>query len=234
MTVTTVFASSGTADDGVDSNNNVFITADAGSNLQLVSTLLGDTGTSMVMYAFPAPLAATNYEMAEGFESFDTSAIADTDVITAVVLSLKGESANVGVSGSSWTVEAREYDFGAPVTTADWRSGTQLGALTRYATMAIGSWSTSAFNAFTADGTNFNTATNMKTGNVRMVICSSRHVADVAPLAIDYASWLTADTTGTTSDPKLDITSTSGAASVSDAFQPNRRSTQQLLTHWRK
>lgn len=210
MTVTTVFAD--TADDGICSGDDTFATANTGGADFFTFSGVSQNNANAVSYSFDFfALSSHVYELYESFLSFDTSAIADSDVVSAVVLSLFGDSGAFGHSGTA-NLEAREYDFGASVTTADWRTSAQLGALTRYATFAIAGWSDTSYNAFTADGTHFNTATNIKTGNVRMVMTTDYHVAGSAPDAIRVAGWLTADNTGTTNDPKLAITSSGGAS----------------------
>lgn len=153
------------------------------------------------------------YNCYEAFLDFDTSAIPDSETVTAVVLSIYGQSDG---SGTDFTMQARTYDFGTSVTTGDWISGASLSALTLLADKTTVGFSTAAYTDFTSQGAAFNSAINL-TGNTRMVLCSNRHIAGNTPTTgtFETVNFYTSEDTGTTRDPKLVITTTAGGSPVS-------------------
>lgn len=193
-TVTTVYAS--TADGDITSSNNTYSVARSGSALAASSAsnpeYIGSQGLS----------GATSYCF-EGFHSFDTSVLPDTDDVTAVAYSVY---VNGDGSGVDYTVNARLSNWGATLTTADWVAGASLGALPLLASLATSGITDLAYNTFTENGTAFRTSIN-KTGITYVLTSSSRHEASTAPTGFD--EWVNidpADFGGTTHDPKLDIT----------------------------
>lgn len=202
MTVTTVFA--GTNDGNISSSNATYATARSGSGL------VADTA-SIILTAGGQDLSFTTYDVYEGFFSFDTSPVPDADTISAVVLSLKGDDAG---SSPTFSLQARVFNWGATLTTADWIAGASLSGNTLVATFATSGWSITAYNAFTESGTAFRTAIN-KTGTTFLMTCSDQTVSGTTPTDTNQLVnvWM-ADNAGTTSDPKLVITSSSVAAST--------------------
>jgi hypothetical protein len=192
-TVTTVFATAPGGNSQVESFNGTYATCRTGSNL-------GPSGPHLVGQT-------TGYAIDEAFVIFDTSGIPDTDTVSDVVLSLDG---SIDLSTQDFTVVAASsaYDGGQAVT-SDWVSGASLSALTTYATWASSGYSAN-YNAFTSAGAAFNSAIN-KTGNTPLMLYSDRHSAGTTPTTSERVSFDDADTAGTTSDPKLDITHSSGA-----------------------
>ena len=198
-TVTTVFA--GTADGRIDSSNATYSVARSGSG-----SLSANTTSDLIVGQ--ALIGGVRY-CRQGFVSFDTGSVPDTDDVSAVDLSLW---LTTDTSTTDFTTEAREYDWGASVTTADFRPGADLAALTLMASIASsGIGATGAYKAFTSE-TAFLTATNLKTGTVYLNLSSSRQRLDNDPAGDEYLTWESADTAGTTNDPKLTITH--AAASV--------------------
>ena len=205
-TVTTVYGV--TADDGVQSNDATYSTARTGSSLDTSNNINGENVAIEVQHA-----ANSGYTITEAFIGFDTSSLPDSDTVSASVLSLKEEPGYGSFFTEADTLEARVYDWSTSVTTADWRSGTQFDALTRVATLASGSWSTSGYNDLTEDGTNFQSAIN-KTGTTRLVLCTTKFAAGTTPTGYSYWGIYSADNTGTTDDPKLTVTHAAAAAST--------------------
>jgi len=135
----------------------------------------------------------------ETFLAFDTSTVLGT--ITSATLSLYG---SYDSSPTDFTVEARAYDFGATITTADYLPGTSLAALTLLASRSTAGFTTSGYNAFTSEAaflSNINQA-----GTTRLIINSSLHrLGDTTDNRI--VEFFTIAEAGTTKDPKLVIES---------------------------
>lgn len=148
------------------------------------------------------------YAIREGFVGFDTSAIGDTDAISAAVLNVTSFEDN---SDTDFTIQARLSDWGTSVTTADWVAGGSLSGLTLLATYATSSGFTANTAYDLASETAFTSNVN-KTGSTRMLLCSSRTVGNNTPTGSEYVGIKSADTTGTTSDPKLTVTYSAGGA----------------------
>ncbi|WP_062434996.1 hypothetical protein [Herbidospora daliensis] len=195
-TVTTVFADTG--DGTIDSSNATYSTARSGSNLAATTS---NTDLFIGQGEFGG-----EYYISEGFLSFDTSAIPDTDNVTAIALALWQLSDE---STTDFTLEARQSAWtSGGLTTADWVAGASLGSLTLLASInTSGIGADGAYKTLTSE-TALLSATNLKTGTVAMLLCSSRHRGNNTPSAgtseaIGVAS---ANDTGTTHDPKLTIT----------------------------
>ncbi len=147
---------------------------------------------------------SSSYSCYQQYWSFDTSAIADTDEVTSVVLELYQTGQNL--AGGNFTVEAREYDWGASLTTADYRPGNTLSGLTLLASIATSGMGTlNTYYAFTSTAA-FLTAANLKTGSVRLLTTSSKQRTGTAPTDREFVQFATANASGTTTDPKLTIT----------------------------
>lgn len=212
-TVTTVFA--GTADAYVVSEDFNYSTARTGPGTLFFDVV--DDNNHWVGQISDSGL----YDCIEAFISFDTSAIADSDTVSGVSLDLW--LLTDSSTGADFTVEAREKDWGASVTTADWVAGGSLGGLTLMASISTsGIGSTGAYKTFTSQ-TAFLTATGLKTGTVYLMLSSSRHRAGNTPSGNEYVVFQDAESTGTSQDPKLTITH-EGALGSSPFFtsRPNR------------
>lgn len=198
MTVTTVFSAA--ADGRVESVSSVsYAAARSGGTL---TAFTAETGGGQG--AGQTKFGAT-YTLDESFFSFDTSGIADTDVVSAAALSFVG--AGVGAP-AGFVVEARTFNWGASLTTADWVAGASLSGLTLLATFTIvntGSWP-SSYNLFTESGSNLRSAINL-TGITYVMVSTDKMRAGTAPTTDEWVNFQYADTSGTTSDPKLVVTS---------------------------
>lgn len=205
-TVTTVFAD--LADGYISSEDSTYSDARTGSALTAATSnttrFCGQEHSTFVsLYAC--------YEM---FVSFDTAAITDSDVVSAVALDMWLDT---DASTTDFTTEARDVDWGSSLTTADWVAGASLGSSTLVASIgSSGIGSTGAYKTFTSE-TAFLTVANIKTGTVHLLLSSDRQRLGNAPSSntTEYLIWAMADSSGTSSDPKLTITHASATTTVS-------------------
>jgi hypothetical protein len=154
VTVTAIRAD--TVDGRCRGSSAVYLDARAGANIMTDS--YGYAGRDV---------AAGTYYVFDLYASFDTAVVPDDDVITDVVLSLNLEEDG---STTDFTMEARLFDWGASLTTADWVNGADLAALPLLATLpTAGIGATGAFKDFTSESA-FIGAIN-STGSTRMLIC---------------------------------------------------------------
>lgn len=143
------------------------------------------------------------YRCLEAFQYYDTSSISDTDVVSAVTISLYGYAEYhpdgyylVEVRGHTWS--------GGGLTTADWVAGSSLGTKTLLASFDTTSWTTSGYNDFTSE-TAFTSYVSL-TGNTEVLINHEDHRLGNTPTGVNGATFYSADQTGTTNDPKLVVT----------------------------
>lgn len=139
----------------------------------------------------------------QGFLGFDTSALPDTADVTSAVLFL---SPSAVLGSRSWTLQVRTYDWGASVTTADYRTSSQWAALLLLATLDLSSGLTAdTYYALSPYGTNLMDAIS-KTGFTRFVLAGDDFGGIAPPSETNYTAFFySADNSGTTSDPKLEI-----------------------------
>lgn len=205
-TVDTFYA--GTGDGLIESSNASYATARAGG-----SFFVRTTATSEGMgWQIPGG----TYNLVELFFAFDTSTLPDDTTIDDAVFSLYVST----TSGTSWTsIYAREYDYGASLTSADWRAMDGTSATdTLLAQIARTSITTSQYNDLTSEAALL-TAINL-TGVTGIYTLISNGESASAPTGSQQAAITMADNTGTTQDPKLVVTHTPAAP----AFTPFRRS----------
>jgi len=191
--VATLTQYSGTADGQIESSNTTYATARTGGTLTATTN-----GTAIRTGQLRSGGGSKPYSCFESFIGFDTSSIGSTSTIDSATLSLYGQT---DTSTQDFTINARFYDWGASLTTADWISGASLSSSTLFATFATSGFSTSGYNNFTTS----TTSGISKTATTNLVISSSRHEgantpADATPEHVDVYA---ADQTGTTNDPKL-------------------------------
>jgi hypothetical protein len=210
-TVTTVFA--GTNDGNIFSYHaSTYSNARQGTGGFVTDT----TGTALRVGQ--ASAGGFQQECYELFYSFDTSSIADSDIVSAVSLNLWPSSDS---SVTDFTIEAYENNWGPTVTSADWVAGSSLGSQTLLASLSTIGLSTGAYASFVSQGA-FLTATNMKTGTVSLMLGSSRQRIGNAPGVDEFVFFIMSDFTGTTEDPKLTITHNSLGSSPFFTSRPNR------------
>lgn len=203
MPTYTLYAS--TADGYVRSANTTYATARAGSGLTV------DTTSTSNSWGVGQRLNAGTYQLTESFFSFDTSSVLGT--VTSVTLSLFLETDS---STTDFTVEARLYDWGTGLTTADWVPGANLAALPLLGSVSTAGLAPPAYFAFAENGTTFRTSIN-QAGETRIVVVSSRLTTGTAPTGVEAIEVSYADTTGTAQDPKLVIVTTTTPSAASTA-----------------
>lgn len=203
MTVSTVYAS---VDTNVTGQSTVYATArDTGSYTEdLEADSIGQAG----------PFGPGNGYCMEEFFNFDTTGIPDADVISAVELAMYGST---DASTTNFKLLAAVYDYGASITTADYRNQAALQALTPIAEFdtAPAGWSTAGYNVFTELSGGLVAAIN-KTGNTRLVMWSDRHEAGTEATGSEYIGfWSSAEAQAGERRPRLTITH-AAASSMSD------------------
>lgn len=204
-TVTTVFGD--ISDGSISSGSTSYSTARAGGSLFAFSG-----GPDIII----GQRALSDYLCFEGFVSFDTSAIPDSDVVSAVSLEL---ALNSDRTTTDFILQVRDYDWGASLTASDWVAGASLTGLTLVASLETSSiGAEDEYKAFASE-TAFLSVTNLKTGTVHLLINSSRHAEGNAPFEDEFLEFHDVEESGTTFDPKLTITHAS--AGSSPFFQPN-------------
>lgn len=203
--MTTVTIYSDTADGYCNSSSTSYTSASNGTGV-------GASPAPVVGYVGQYIIGGTTYVVNLGYLKFDTSSIPDDAEITSVTLSCYGYN---DLSTTDFTVEARLHDWGASLTSADWIAGSALSGKTLLASRSSSGWNTSGYNTFTENGSNFRNNIN-KTGTTYIVLCSAEHTAQSPPTNDEYIGLYFSDETGTSKDPKLEITySTAHTKSVS-------------------
>ena len=184
------------ADGTVYSQNATYSTARSGSSLS----------ASVGYAAYCGQQKSASFTLYEGFVSFNTAALPDTDDITTATLSLYGRS---DVSDTDLVVNARLYDAGATLGTGDWIAGADASANT-----LLASWNSSGYAAAYVDfASEAALLTNIDpTGTLRMALTSNRFEAGTEPTDNEYVTFYASEEAGTTKDPKLVVTH--AAASV--------------------
>jgi hypothetical protein len=202
MSTLVVFAE--VADGFIDSSGGSFAAARNGSGTLTASTAAtgftcgnwNDSGTRHVY---------------EAFFSFDTSALTSVATVTEAIFSVVGFSDS---STQDFIINLYMYDWGATLTTADFRDGATLLAGTyvvaaTHSTSTAG-WGIGTYNDFIDVGGNTLGGSVNKTGVTRVMICSNNVAINAAP-ALNIPEFITgfaADSAGTSADPKLTITYT--------------------------
>jgi hypothetical protein len=146
----------------------------------------------------------------EAFLEFDTSTI--TGTISSVVL--KVYITNI-YADNSFTCQARLYDYGTSLTTADWVPGADVSGDTLLATLASGSMSANAYNSFTnvAFPANINTS-----GKTRFYLTTDNFASATSPGSNEKEAFIFQSPTGTNVPQLVVVTSEStGTASLTQA-----------------
>jgi hypothetical protein len=156
---------------------------------------------------------STNFYVYQSYLEFDTSGVVGT--ITSAVLKINVYSRT---NDQSYDIEARLFDFGAGVTTADYIAGASLGSYTLLATLADTAATPGAYRTFTdvAMAANINVS-----GTTRIMLCDSRTRSDLSPSNSNYIVYENGGDPSppqlviTTSDPTGTLTGTLGAVTSS-------------------
>jgi len=199
-----IYCIDGIADDGEGGGENgTYASARAGTGSQFganAAATYANVGQAKVVVTF------TEYQVQESFLAFDTSSIPDGDTVSAAVLNLTSFS---DLSTTDFTIEARLYDWGTGLTTADWQSAPS-GTLLAHRDTASG-WTVNTAYDLTDDAFAANVS---KTGSTRLLLCSDHTTANTAPTGGERVAAYSADYTGTTRDPKLTVTYAAGGGTL--------------------
>jgi hypothetical protein len=163
--------------------------------------------------------SSPNFSVYEDLFDFDTSTVGVASTVTVVTLSIYG---NEDASQDDFTAQARVYDWGGTVTTADWVSGNpddtpSLDDYTLVATRStVGGWPTNGYATFTSD---LAFLTNVdQTGTTYVIVHSDRQLAGNQPTQREEVGiYFANDATGvggTDRDPKLYVEWTEGGAAA--------------------
>lgn len=109
-----------------------------------------------------------------------------------------------GTNNTGVTREFRvyEYDWGASLETADWRTPTQLRALPLMGASDFGE-EAAAGQAIRAGAASLVSRLNKTTGAVRVVVASDRLADQITPTVDESSSFWSAEASGTANDPRL-------------------------------
>lgn len=197
MTTTIVFGE--TSDGYIESSSPTYSTARAGGSL-----VVNDTGTSLLVGQGRVDVAGGRFCM-EGFLAFDLDGISPSDEVTDADLVVHQIQGRVD---ASFTVEAREYDWGATLDSGDWVAGASLGDVTPLLATLASSTQSDTIRTFTPSSTNLVDHVQAHLGDVsRVLLNSSRHRIGNGPgdFTFEDLELTSADASGTTNDPRLVI-----------------------------
>ena len=147
---------------------------------------------------------------------FDTSAIPDTDTIDSATLSLylgTDKLDQLSTGGSIGIVDAAPASNTA-IATGDFAT---MGSTLQASTVTIASVGTNAYKDFALNATGLSNIS--KTGISKFGVREEADRSNTEPTAqtngakYRYVNWFSADTSGTTSDPKLVVVHSAAAAS---------------------
>lgn len=193
-TVSTFYVDTG---DGYIQSRGLGSYADArtGSNLSV-------TTTSSDGLPYWTDFSGPDYYIRQVHLRWDTSSVGADDV-TDATLSLYFLS---GENTDGWgSLYAREYDYGASLTTADWRATNGTSASDALlAQIARTSISINAYNALTSEAA-FVAAIN-GSGYTGLYVLVSNTESATAPTGWNWPRFWVGDRAGTTEDPKLVVT----------------------------
>lgn len=163
------------------------------------------SGTTDSYYEVGQRWTGTTYYCTEFFYEFDTSSIPDENTISSVVLTVTPSSGTPETQTSP--IQARYYDWGGTLTNSDYVPGNSFADLPIMASLPTGTYNGGTHYDFTSSGA-FTAATGMKTGYVRLVLCSESFANNVAPTdnTSEQIAFYTANAATEANRPRLTIT----------------------------
>lgn len=189
--MTTTIAYGDAADGYLENFSSSYSTALAGSG---TFGIVNDNDTKVrIGQNFTTP----NYFVDESFISFAYTVPAGETVATAYI-----RLRNLSADGTATTraLVMSEYDWGASMTTADWRNTSQLNALTTMATIDAAN---NAGNLYMSAGSN-NLNTRLASASPLRLVCTTDRVrAATTPSGAEQSYFISADSSGTGDDPAL-------------------------------
>jgi hypothetical protein len=174
----------GDAGDGyIESSDAVYATAAAGNNLT-VST----SATGLLVGQF----LTSSYYIHQSFIKFDTSSLPGGATIdhSDLYFTVYGNHSN-----TDFTLQVKAYFTWGTLDTSDWRTPTQLTALTTTAGISTANFTTGELDLLVGGVT--------KAGTTYYLLNSSLNASGTAPTVDEYLEIRSADYAGTTSDPRL-------------------------------
>lgn len=168
----------------------------------------GATGTAHVIRSLYNP--PSGYYISRALYLFDTSALGGGATISAVTFNIKGTGAFSNADSSSIGVVETNPASISSIADADY--GTF--SYTDYGSITLASWSTSAYNTISLNASGISAIS--KTGTTKFGLLSSNDRTDTSPSGDNLVQALSADNSGTSNDPYLEITYT-----VNITFIPN-------------
>lgn len=151
------------------------------------------------------------------FTLFDTSSLTSAVTVSAATLSLYGNGTSTNGLSSNLTVEIGLCSpaSNTAIVAADY--ATANFTMTRQATgVTQASWNTAAYNDCALDATGISNIS--KTGVSKFAVLNNYDIDNSAPTwtasAAEYCNWKSADTAGTTTDPKLVVTYSTPSSSL--------------------
>lgn len=197
--MTTTIAFSDVADGGIYSvHASSYASVQAGSGLTTTNTTVISWGQAYNSAAFPS-----QYSMDEAFLTFAYTPPAATEKIVSAQIQVYNQFAySTSVSRYlTWV----EYDWGATLTTADWRTPAQLTAITpQLAT--VGPNAEDAGNDWILAGSDALATRLASASPLRVVGQSDRARTGVVPTVDERSEFESADGAGTTYDPRVVFT----------------------------
>lgn len=195
-----VYTFYGTEDGSITSKDTVAANARAGTGSTFNVYGQGTSETAYFGYGYNS--GDSNYGVDQWFIQFDTSSLSNSATIKEVALRTYGTDQASGDEAA----RCYQYDWGATLTTSDFRTPTQLQALTDVATLADGQNSSSGAD-WVSNGNFVNQIS--RTGSTRLVITMQTNEAglDPSPLQRNYSGNKGHNhTAGTATDPRLTVT----------------------------
>ena len=155
-----------------------------------------------------------NYNVWESFIEWDTSILDNAPTVAS--MSLYGLSG--GDLSTNFTAEARAFDYGASLTSLDWRPGADISGYTLVSSFATSGFTTAGYNDFASEEA-FLASVNVS-GPTRIFVSSNRTRLGTAPTGGEYCYFYSSDQGGTAQDPKLVLTHTLDNTAPSFSAQP--------------
>lgn len=203
MTTYTIFAN---ANDGhVQWSSTTYSEARGGGG----SAVVGDSAADSF---YGQRKQGANYRVLQNFNSFDCSVIDAGETVSAALLNQYVTTDN---SDTDFTAEARDGIFSPTLGSDDFIAGDSLSAATLRATLATSGITASAYNTFTDVA--MIALVDAKSSTTDLCISSSRQRTGDAPTGIERVTISSADETGTTQDPYLDVTAAAGGGGIAPA-----------------
>lgn len=199
----TLSVRSSTADGRIRSPDASYSTARNGGGA--LSTATGNA-TENVEYTWTGSL----YRIESIYLDFDTSSLGAGATVSAGTLTLYG-SGTAETNTDSPTIQARGYDWGGTLTSADvvdFNPGTNWTNLAYLASMALTSWDQTSGNANNLTSQSGMTTWINKTGVSYCAVNFDASATTTAPTGSNVFNTRLADQAGTSSDPLLTVTYT--------------------------